>query len=59
MLGNRPPAAHGELLPGMSTAIGVDVGVAVLGLVVTGAVLLRRRAAARRTPDVELVPVTS
>ena len=59
VLGNRPPAAHGELLPGMSTAIGVDVGVAVLGLVVTGAVLLRRRQVARRTPDVEVVAVTS
>jgi sugar phosphate permease len=59
VLGNRPPAAAGELLPGMSTAIAVVVGVSAIGLLVTGGVLLRRRAVGRRVPDVEVVTVTS
>jgi predicted MFS family arabinose efflux permease len=48
ILGNRPPAAQGELLPGMATAIGVVSAVSALGLVVTAGVLIarRRRAAA-------------
>jgi MFS family permease len=45
ILGNRPPAAPGELLPGMATAIAVVVGVSALGLLVTGAVLVARRRA--------------
>ena len=43
ILGNRPPAARGELLPGMPAAIAVVVGVSVLGLVATVGVLLARR----------------
>src|SRR3954452_25204758 len=45
ILGNRPPAAPGELLPGMATAIAVVVGVSVVGLLVTGGLLLARRRA--------------
>jgi MFS family permease len=51
IIGNRPAAAHGQLLPGMAGAIGVDVAVASLGLLLT-AVLLGTRYRARR-----LVPV--
>jgi MFS family permease len=47
ILGNRPATGHGELLPGMNNAIAVDVGIATLGLVVTGAVLFATSRAAR------------
>src|SRR3954469_17425258 len=45
ILGNRPAAAPGELLPGMATTIAVVVGVSALGLLVTGGLLLARRRA--------------
>jgi MFS family permease len=54
ILGNRPPSAPGELLPGMGAAIAVVSGVSVIGLLVTGAVLLARRRAAR-VPEKVLV----
>ena len=47
ILGNRPAAGHGELLPGMANAIAVDVGIAALGLLATGAVLVAKARAAR------------
>src|SRR3954469_12868670 len=52
ILGNRPPAAPGELLPGMATAIAVVVGVSALGLLVTGAVLIARRRSGAAGPPV-------
>src|SRR3954452_25071514 len=48
IIGNRPPAAAGQLLPGMGTAIAVVVGVSVAGVLLTAALLLRRRGALRR-----------
>jgi sugar phosphate permease len=57
ILGNRPPAAAGELLPGMATTIAVVVGVSALGLLVTAGVLLARRRAEARAA-VEPVAVT-
>jgi MFS family permease len=56
VLGNRPAAGHGELLPGMGNAIAVDVGIATLGLVVTGAVLIAKRRAPRPelTDDIDV-----
>ena len=55
ILGNRPAAGHGELLPGMGSAIAVDVGVAALGLFVTGFVLVgKRRTRQLETALVEL-----
>jgi MFS family permease len=58
ILGNRPPAAAGELLPGMATTIAVVVGVSALGLLVTAGVLLaRRRAEARAAAEPVAVTV--
>ena len=52
ILGNRPAAGHGELLPGMANAIAVDVGIAALGLLATGAVLVAKARAARNAQAV-------
>jgi predicted MFS family arabinose efflux permease len=56
VLGNRPASAPGELLPGMSNAIAVDVGIATLGLVVTAAVLFAKRRTAKPelTDDIDV-----
>jgi MFS family permease len=54
IIGNRPAPAHGQLLPGMASAIGVDVGVAGLGLLVTAGVLLARRRAQLTPAALEL-----
>jgi MFS family permease len=48
IIGNRPAAAPGELLPGMATSIAVVVGVSALGLLVTAGVLVSNRRAGRR-----------
>jgi sugar phosphate permease len=42
IIGNRPAPAHGQLLPGMASAIGVDVAVAGLGLLLTAVVLVAK-----------------
>ncbi|MDT4918678.1 MAG: hypothetical protein QOH89_3378 [Pseudonocardiales bacterium] len=47
IIGNRQAAAPGELLPGMAATIAVVVGVSVLGLLVTGGVLLSKYRADR------------
>src|SRR3954471_3892407 len=67
ILGNRPAAAAGELLPGMATAIAVVVGVSAVGLLVTGGLLVARRGRSAVAPavepavepDVEVVAVTA
>jgi hypothetical protein len=43
IIGNKPAAAPGELLPGMANTIAVVVGVSAVGLLVTGGVLIARR----------------
>jgi sugar phosphate permease len=47
IIGDNPQAVHGELLPGMSTTIAVVVGVSAAGLLLTAAMLLVNRRAAR------------
>jgi MFS family permease len=47
IIGDNPTAVHGELLPGMATTITVVVGVSSVGLLLTGAVVLASRRAAR------------
>ena len=55
IIGNKPAAAPGELLPGMATTIAVVVGVSAVGLLVTGAVLVagRRRSTSAATATAE------
>jgi MFS family permease len=57
IIGNRPPGAPGQLLPGMGAAIAVVVGVSVAGALVTALVLLRRRSV--RPPAGEEVVVVA
>jgi MFS family permease len=47
IIGDNPHVVHGELLPGMATAIAVVVGVSTFGLLLTAAALLSTRRAAR------------
>ena len=54
IIGNRPAPAHGQLLPGMANAIGVDVAVAGLGLLLTAAVIIGRYRTRRAVPAVAL-----
>jgi MFS family permease len=57
IIGDKPTTVHGELLPGMATTIAVVVGVSSVGLLLTGAVVLSRRRAARREFAAMAVPV--
>jgi MFS family permease len=54
IIGNRPAAAPGELLPGMATSVAVVVGVSAFGLLVTAAVLMGKRRAQRAPAEVEV-----
>ncbi len=56
IIGNKPAAAPGELLPGMATTIAVVVGVSAVGLLVTGGVLLARRRAGAAEAGVVAAP---
>jgi MFS family permease len=53
IIGTKPAAVQGELLPGMATAIAVVVGVSVIGLLVTGGLLLARRRTAGALAEAE------
>jgi MFS family permease len=55
IIGSGQSSVHGELLPGMSAAIGVVVGVSAVGLLATAGVLLARRRAERGEGEPVLV----
>jgi MFS family permease len=54
IIGNDPKAPHGQLLPGMSTAIAVVVGVSAVGLLLTGLLLLSRRSSAATAAEADV-----
>ena len=53
IIGNRPKAVHGQLLPGMATTIGVVVGVSTVGLLLTAIMLATKRRRFDPLPAVE------
>ena len=58
IIGDRPAAATGALLPGMGSALAVVAGVSVAGALGTAILLLRRRVVSAK-PDEELVVLPS